>query len=195
MFTTNVKRSAAALAATAGLLAAAAPASHADSWGISQVGTVKAPVSSDSYSWGQGWPTYRSGLKTDSNEVAKGHHHVADLPLRAQGRQQRGRGRGPQGRCQRGPVRDVHPRRRRGQGRRHDHGNPRARLDRHHARLRGLPVIALDPGSSGICPTSTSGPPRSRPDQLGTVDYSNGSLLGGTVVTCARGFVFSCSEW
>ncbi len=70
MFTTNVKRSAAALAATAGLLAAAAPASHADSWGISQVGTVKAPVSSDSYSWGQGWPTYRSGLKSDSNEVA-----------------------------------------------------------------------------------------------------------------------------
>jgi len=70
MFTTNVKRSAAALAATAGLLAAAAPASHADSWGISQVGTVKAPVSSDSYTWGQGWPTYRSGLKTDSNEVA-----------------------------------------------------------------------------------------------------------------------------
>jgi hypothetical protein len=40
------------------------------SWGISQVGTVKAPVSSDSYSWGQGWPTYRSGLKSDSNEVA-----------------------------------------------------------------------------------------------------------------------------
>ena len=70
MFTTNIKRSAAALAATAGLLAAAAPASHADSRGISQVGTVKAPVSSDSYTWGQGWPTYRSGLKTDSNEVA-----------------------------------------------------------------------------------------------------------------------------
>ena len=70
MFTTNVKRSAAALAATAGLLAAAAPASHADSWGISQVGTVKAPVTSYSYSWGQGWPTYRSGLKSDSNEVA-----------------------------------------------------------------------------------------------------------------------------
>ena len=70
MFTTNVKRSAAALAATAGLLAAAAPASHADSWGIGQVGTVKARVASDSYSWGQGWPTYRSGLKSDSNEVA-----------------------------------------------------------------------------------------------------------------------------
>ena len=69
MFTTNVKRSAAALAATAGLLAAAAPASHAYSWGTSQV-PVKAPVSSDSYSWGQGWPTYRSGLKSDSNEVA-----------------------------------------------------------------------------------------------------------------------------
>jgi hypothetical protein len=70
MLTTNIKRSAAALAATAGLLAAAAPASHADSWGISQVGTVKAPVTSDSYTWGQGWPTYRSGLKADSNEVA-----------------------------------------------------------------------------------------------------------------------------
>jgi len=69
MFTTNVKRSAAALAATAGLLAAAAPASHAYSWGVTQV-DVKAPVSSDSYSWGQGWPTYRSGLKSDSNEVA-----------------------------------------------------------------------------------------------------------------------------
>ena len=68
MFTTNVKRSAAALAATAGLLAAAAPDSHADSWGISQVGTVKAPVSSDS--WGSTWPTYPSGLKADSNEVA-----------------------------------------------------------------------------------------------------------------------------
>ena len=40
------------------------------SGGISQAGTVKAPVSSDSYSWGQGWPTYRSGLKSDSNEVA-----------------------------------------------------------------------------------------------------------------------------
>ncbi len=68
MFTTDIKRSAAALAATAGLLAAAAPASHADSWGISQVGTVKAPVSSDS--WGATWPTYPSGLKADSNEVA-----------------------------------------------------------------------------------------------------------------------------
>ena len=70
MFTPSIKRSAAALAATAGLLAAAAPASHAESWGISQAGTVKAPVSSDSYTWGQGWPTYRSGLKSDSNEVA-----------------------------------------------------------------------------------------------------------------------------
>ena len=58
MFSTNIKRSAAALAATAGLFAAAAPASHADSRDISQVGTVK------------GWPTYHSGLKADSNEVA-----------------------------------------------------------------------------------------------------------------------------
>ena len=45
MFTINIKRSAAALAATAGLFAAAAPASHAYSWGATQTGThgVKAP--------------------------------------------------------------------------------------------------------------------------------------------------------
>ena len=46
MFTINIKRSAAALAVTAGLFAAAAPASHAFSWSENQTGshTVKAPV-------------------------------------------------------------------------------------------------------------------------------------------------------
>jgi hypothetical protein len=68
MLSTNIKRSAAALATTAGLLAATAPAGHADSWGIDHVDTVKAPTSSDR--WGATWPTYPSRLKADSNEVA-----------------------------------------------------------------------------------------------------------------------------
>ena len=47
MLSINIKRSVAALAVTAGLLAAGAPASHAFSWSATQTGshTVKAPVS------------------------------------------------------------------------------------------------------------------------------------------------------
>ena len=47
MLSINIKRSVAALAVTAGLLAASAPASHAFSWSETQTGshTVKAPVS------------------------------------------------------------------------------------------------------------------------------------------------------
>ena len=47
MLSINIKRSVGALAVTAGLLAAGAPASHAFSWNISQPGEggVKAPVS------------------------------------------------------------------------------------------------------------------------------------------------------
>ncbi len=43
MFSTTLKRSAAALAVTAGLFAAAAPPSHAWSWGLQQSGNVVAP--------------------------------------------------------------------------------------------------------------------------------------------------------
>ena len=45
MLSINIKRSVGALALTAGLLAAGAPASHAWSWNISQTGSVMAPVS------------------------------------------------------------------------------------------------------------------------------------------------------
>lgn len=79
MFTTNLKRSVAALAVTAGLLAAAVPASHAYSFGI-HTDAAKAPVSSaltagvDRGSEGLIPEDAVSGnktLKVDSNEVAE----------------------------------------------------------------------------------------------------------------------------
>ena len=68
MFSTTIKRSVGALAVTAGLLAAAAPASHAWSFGASQADTghVKAPGSS--FSWGMSNPT---SVKA---KAAKGKH-------------------------------------------------------------------------------------------------------------------------
>ena len=45
MLSINIKRSVGALAVTAGLLAAGAPASHAFSWSVTKRASVKAPVS------------------------------------------------------------------------------------------------------------------------------------------------------
>jgi len=74
MFTTNIKRSAAALAVTAGLLAAAAPASHAFSFGEHQTGShsVKAPAVQTS----QGFRFYDVLISSYSVKAkpAKGKH-------------------------------------------------------------------------------------------------------------------------
>jgi hypothetical protein len=67
MFTINFKRSVAALAVTAGLLAAAAPASHAHSSGVSQTGTASVKAPGSCVNWGmQDW----YALKTDANDAA-----------------------------------------------------------------------------------------------------------------------------
>jgi hypothetical protein len=77
MLTIDIKRSVAALAVTAGLLAAAAPASH----GATQTGPagVKAPVTVSSFSWGMSQTP--SGVKAKS---AKGKHAKGSAKARYQ---------------------------------------------------------------------------------------------------------------